>query len=133
MQLECSYDTVYDDKTDMEEMKLQVDSVSMVSADVKSMEALYTLPATELNDVGVVFVGVRGSGINPLLCKKKKKWGLCPLPPNYYIKNLLTNLLEAQTPKISGDTAPITHKESSTFNSFHLGAFASRLCYVLSI
>ena len=51
MQLECSYDTVYDDKTDMEEMKLQVDSVSMVSADTKDTETLYTLPATELNDV----------------------------------------------------------------------------------
>ena len=51
MQLEFSYDTVYSDKTDVEEMKLHVDSVSMVSADTKDTETLYTLPATKSSPI----------------------------------------------------------------------------------
>lgn len=51
MQLECSFDTVYDEVNDSEEMKLQVDSVCMIPGDCKDSDALYTLPTTELDEV----------------------------------------------------------------------------------
>lgn len=51
MQFECSYDAVYDEATDSEEMKVQVDSVSLIPKDCQDSDSLYTVSASELGQV----------------------------------------------------------------------------------
>ncbi len=51
MQFECSYDTVYDEASDSEEMKVQVDSVSMIPKGCQDSENLYTSSTSELGQV----------------------------------------------------------------------------------
>ena len=58
MQFECSYDAVYDELTDSEEMKLQVDSVALIPKDCQDSDALYTVATSELGQVKITWQSV---------------------------------------------------------------------------
>ncbi len=55
MRLECSYGTVYDNKSDVEEIKLQVDSVCMIPPNSSDSDSLYVQEATEIPEVSLAF------------------------------------------------------------------------------